>query len=359
MSVSTVVRLNGKISVEQIISFLEQKFGMTCEDNTSLHVSEIKQEFVVYDNYNNSQNWESTYGHIVYEHHGEKSSLFYSYNNLNFHENYDYYKEKYPELIPMVEAETTYISHYCCDDGKQIVYAIAEEFGGWYFENDCNESAELIIGRIEKEQSFEKADFSKRDNMLERRIDVFVETTVLGDEFCSPIFQIKAIRFDIETGAIADVFDYIVDINNVENIKGSTLIELLKNDLLDNLVKKGIEDKLCEKDIIIQFEKWVKHFLVGNSTLDDIYLWSDSLFTKSILRKKFEQYNIEYTFLNDRDMQTVCELAAIKTGFESVKDYCESFPRFNTGKNKDEEIRFKIRILSKAYNAIIGRRKKK
>ena len=149
MSVSTVVRLKGNIPAKSIADFLEKKFGMQCQDLTNMHSTVVGPDITVYEDYSGSGTWDAIYGHIAYKKENEKSSVFYSYCNLNFHENYEYYQREYPELIPMVEAETTYVSHYCCDEGKTIIRALAEEFGGWYSEYDCDGGAELIIGRIE------------------------------------------------------------------------------------------------------------------------------------------------------------------------------------------------------------------
>lgn len=361
MSVDTKARLRGNVSPDDIISFVKEKFGWRVRTGLTTSNYEIPDSGV-YENYTNSPTWDTLSGFIdlIVDDTGEKNrSIFYCKSNLNFHENYDYYSENNPELIEMVCAETTYISLGHNEQAIEIIGAIVDEFGGWFCENDHSGEFYNVIGRREKEQDFSNVDFEKSKENIAKRIDIMTDIETLGRGKNAPVFQISAVKFNIQTGEILDTFNQVVDISKLSNIEGDTLIWWLNTnkELLTELLNKGKHCGLSEKQVVENFVAWVKATVDGCNVpkQEDIFLWGNGiLFDNRIIQEKCVQYGLEYPifYRNDRDIRTIVELAAYKTGFPNSNSYQKSFPNYGTLHDAFDDVKHQIKVVCKAFSVI-------
>lgn len=361
MSVDTKARLRGNVSPDDIINFVKEKFGWRVRTGLTTSNYEIPDSGV-YENYTNSPTWDTLSGFIdlIVDDTGEKNrSIFYCKNNLNFHENYDYYSENNPELIEMVCAETTYISLGHNEQAIEIIGAIVDEFGGWFCENDHSAEFCNVIGRREKEQDFSSVDFEKSKENIAKRIDIMTDIETLGRGKNAPVFQISAVKFNIQTGEILDTFNQVVDISKLSNIEGDTLIWWLNTNkkLLTELLNKGKDCGLSEKQVVENFVAWTKATVDGCNVpkQEDIFLWGNGiLFDNRIIQEKCVQYGLEYPifYRNDRDMRTIVELAAYKTGFPNSNSYQKSFPNYGTLHDAFDDVKHQIKVVCKAFSVL-------
>ena len=142
MGCDTHGRIKGYVRHEEIFNFIRQKY----DENTTMN---IKKEIVCsLSGYNgkyrlnthseDNENWYDIYGRIVFRYKGEDRSLFYSFSNVNFFENLNYYSNY--GLEDMVKSETTFISLGYWGSSVEIIKEIVAQFGGgWVDENDCDD----------------------------------------------------------------------------------------------------------------------------------------------------------------------------------------------------------------------------
>ena len=359
MSVDTIARHRGKVTHEEIIEFVKEKFN--CKVRTGIHTEHYEFPNVpIFANYNNSKTWDTTSGYIdlIIDDTGERNrSIYYSYGNLNLHENYLYYSKNHPELVEMVCAETTYLSLGHNEQAIKIIGTIVDEFGGWFCESDASGTFHNVIGRREKEQDFSHASDEKAKDAISQRVDIMTDIETLGKDDGAPVFQISAVKFDICTGKIISTFNETVDISNMKNIEGGTLLWWLNTnkELLSELLNKGKKTGYSEEDVVRHFVDWVNTDMNNSAKRKTAYLWGNGvLFDNRLIKNKCQQYGIEYPihYRNDRDMRTIVELAAYKTGFESEYAYRESFP--NIGKKHDafDDVTFQVKVLCKAFDVL-------
>lgn len=136
MSVDTKGRLIGKVTHEQILNFIKQKYDKDA-------FSGVKKEY-----YDYNVDWE----HIKYgdENHyvesgfiyfktlnGNKRQMFYYYSNINHLDNLKFYSEC--GLKDMVMSEVTILNLGCNTEAVEIMRDVVTEFGGWIDENDCDD----------------------------------------------------------------------------------------------------------------------------------------------------------------------------------------------------------------------------
>lgn len=182
------------------------------------------------------------------------------------------------------------------------------------------------------------------------RTDIMTDIETLGKDDNIIVFQIGACKFDINTGKILNTFDEIVDVRLEKNINinGDTLLWWLNTDkeLLTKLLNYG---KYTEKEMFENFAKWIGY---NNET----FLWGNGiLFDNRIIKSKMEHYGIEYPifYRNDRDMRTLIELASMKVGIKSEKDFREKYKN-NKYISHDglEDVKSQIELLVNAYKIL-------
>jgi hypothetical protein len=185
-----------------------------------------------------------------------------------------------------------------------------------------------------------------------KRLDIMCDLETLGIDSDAAVFQISAIAFDIETGTEFCAYNEIADIANSRIIvNGSTLKWWLNTDkeLLANLLNAGT---MTEHELVEDFHSWLTHL----SELYDLYFWGNGiLFDNRFVKEKFESNGLKYPifFRNDRDVRTLLELAAKKTGI-SEKEIQESCIIPNTEKhNAIDDVRFQIGLATKCWQILM------
>lgn len=194
----------------------------------------------------------------------------------------------------------------------------------------------------------------KWERWINMRIDVMVDLETLGNKATSTIFQISASGFDIATGLSINSFNGISDIskNDKMNVTGDTIKWWLDTDaeLLKTLLNKG---EGSSDMLLIEFFKWLNAMTKDN----DVYLWGNGiLFDNNLLRTQFEALGMSYPihFRNDRDVRTIVELAALKTG-KTVKELQAEYndPSL-TAHNAMDDVYYQIALVSGCYGIIVG-----
>lgn len=186
------------------------------------------------------------------------------------------------------------------------------------------------------------------------RIDVMVDLETLGNKATSTVFQISASGFDISTGLSINAFNGIADIdkNKTMNVTGDTIKWWLNTDanLLKDLLNKG---EGSSEDLLRQFHSWLTRMEENN----DVYLWGNGiLFDNNLLRTQFEAMGLDYPifYRNDRDVRTIVELAAMKTG-KTVKEIQEEYNDDTlTRHDAMDDVYYQIALVSGCYRTIVG-----
>jgi len=193
------------------------------------------------------------------------------------------------------------------------------------------------------------------------RIDIMTDIETLGKGDNTTVFQIAACAFNIVTGKILNTFNYIANIKNEKDmpIDGDTLIWWLNTDknLLSSLLNKG---NGSQDNMLISFKNWVEILQEDAGDSRNVFLWGNGiLFDNKLIQSKMKQYNIEYPifYRNDRDMRTIVELAALKSGVKTEKEFreintCEGL----TLHDGLDDVKAQIYVLSKAWNILLQQR---
>ena len=187
------------------------------------------------------------------------------------------------------------------------------------------------------------------------RIDIMVDIETLGKEDKSTVIQIAACAFDIHTGIIYNKFNQSLNISEDKNIsvQGDTLMWWLKTnkELLTSILENG--NCSTEKELVLSFNDWI--ISLGDKM--DIFFWGNGiLFDNRIIKYKIEQYGQEYPifYRNDRDMRTIVELAAIKSGYKNEKEFKDNnIISGLVAHDAFDDVIYQIAILSKAWNIIM------
>ena len=199
MGCDTCAKLIGAVPESEIANFLATRYNCKASYlNIEASSYGKKYELVgVKEDYDTGDEWIVVSGFIRAQSINQNldRAVFYYRTNVNFHENLEYYEEK--GLGEMVRARTTNVSLHSDQEGISIIKAIAEEFGGWFTENDCDDEYERIYGRREGVCA----------PIRERRIDLIVNVETMTGQYNSPISRISATKANIETGVIYEVFD--------------------------------------------------------------------------------------------------------------------------------------------------------
>ena len=196
---------------------------------------------------------------------------------------------------------------------------------------------------------------------MNNRIDIMTDIETLGKENNTTVFQISACAFNIETGRIFDTFNEIADISLEKDmlINGDTLIWWLNTnkELLTSLLNRGKESQISQEDMFYNFHNWIEN-LSDVCENKDVFLWGNGmLFDNKLIQSKMKQYNIEYPifYRNDRDMRTIVELAGLKIGINTEKEFREKY-RDDTLIAHDafDDVKSQIQIVTKAWNILLN-----
>lgn len=147
MGCDTNLRLKGHVTVEQIVDYIDEHYKFISNSIREDSYGSLS-EYWVKEKYDDSNEWKTTSGFIRFNDGTENRNMFYSYQNVNSYENLEYYS-KY-NLENMVKSETTLLSLGCCGNSVEIMKRIAQEFGGWLDENDCDDILPYWIDKVDK-----------------------------------------------------------------------------------------------------------------------------------------------------------------------------------------------------------------
>lgn len=139
MGLDTIGKIKGRVAPVEILNFIRQKYDSEAESGVSVsEYGPMSQYDFVKEHYGDNPNWAIESGFISFTtKNGNRRSLFYFYDNMNSHENMDYYK-KYG-LEDMVKAEKTHIGLGYNDEAIEIIREIVAYYGGWIDECDCDD----------------------------------------------------------------------------------------------------------------------------------------------------------------------------------------------------------------------------
>ena len=109
--------------------------------------------------------------------------------------------------------------------------------------------------------------------------------------------------------------------------------------------------------MFINFKNWIEKLQKDAGDSNNVFLWGNGiLFDNKLIQNKMNQYGIKYPifYRNDRDMRTIVELAALKTGLKTEKEFRERY-RPNDLKLHDgfDDVKAQICVLSKAWNILL------
>lgn len=148
MSCNTILRLKGHVTVEQIVDYIDDHYKFISNSVKEDNYGSLNQYNWVKEKYDDSNEWKIISGFITFNDGDENRAIFYDYQNINSYENLEYYS-KY-NLEDMVKSETTFLSLDWYGNSVEIMKGIAQEFGGWFDENDCDDIPPYWIDKVDK-----------------------------------------------------------------------------------------------------------------------------------------------------------------------------------------------------------------
>lgn len=187
-----------------------------------------------------------------------------------------------------------------------------------------------------------------------KRLDVMVDLETLGKDVDSPIIQIGALAFDIETGQTLKWMVEYPEVPKDAKVDGGTLRWWLDTDkeLLTKTISKA---NTTEERATLAFVDWiVKTATEYGLTSKDVYLWGNGiLFDNKIIQGKCERYGVPYPiqYQNDRDMRTIVDLYRTKDpqGYEAIK---LSASEGNTAHDAVDDCLTQMLIVSHAFKEL-------
>lgn len=144
----TRLRLKGRITAEQITDYIDEHYKLIKNEVKEENYGSLNQYGWVKEKYDDSNEWKVTSGFITFNDGKENRYLFYLYHNVNSYENLKYYSQY--NLEDMVKSETTELMLGFYDSSVEIMKGIAQEFGGWLDENDCDDIPPYWIDKVDK-----------------------------------------------------------------------------------------------------------------------------------------------------------------------------------------------------------------
>lgn len=148
MSCDIVLRLKGHVTVEQIVDYIDEHYKFISNSVKEENYGSLNKYNWFEEKYDDSNEWKITSGLITFNDGERNRSIFYVYQNINFYENLEYYRKYH--LENMVKSETTSLSLGCYGNSVKIMKGIAQEFGGWLDENDCDDISPYWIDKVDK-----------------------------------------------------------------------------------------------------------------------------------------------------------------------------------------------------------------
>ena len=190
-----------------------------------------------------------------------------------------------------------------------------------------------------------------------QRIDIMVDIETLSVGEDPQILQLCAKRFDLMSGETFQEVNLGCDITQTGGEASlDTLMWWFKTDisLFSELVQKGIDGGMSEKEMINLFVVWIN--LIKDRDSQNVFLWGNGVnFDNRIIQKKCEKYGLRYPihYRNDMDMRTVLELAAIQEGVEDQVEYRKKQGFSGEMHNAADDVNNQIRDLCQAVKSLL------
>lgn len=170
MGCDTILILKGHITTEQIVDYIDKHYKFI-SNNVKNYGSLNKYDWVK-EKYDDSNEWKITSGFITFNDGDENRNIFYYYQNINSYENLEYYS-KY-NFENMVKSETTFLGLRYYGNSVEIMKGIAQEFGGWLEENDCDDKPPYWVNTEDKirycwssDGEYYNGDFNSEEEAIE------------------------------------------------------------------------------------------------------------------------------------------------------------------------------------------------
>ena len=159
MSCDTILRLKGHITAEQIVDYIDEHYKF---------ISNSIRE----DNY-------VTSGFIKFNDGDENRNIYYDYQNINSYEKLD-------ENI--VKSETTFLNLGCYGNSVEIMKGIAQEFGGWLDENDCDDIPPYWIDKVDKTRYCWSSDGEHYNGSFDTEQETIEDAKETVNDVCEEIY---------------------------------------------------------------------------------------------------------------------------------------------------------------------------
>ena len=186
MSCDTILRLKGHITAEQIIDYIDNNYKFIGSSVKENNYGALNKYNWVKEKYDDSNEWKITSGFITFNDDDENITIFYFYQNINSYENLEYYSEH--NLENMVKSETTFLSLECCDNSVEIMKGIAQEFGGWLDENDCDDIPPYWIDKVDKTKYCWSSDGEHYNGSFDTEQETIEDAKETVNDVCEEIY---------------------------------------------------------------------------------------------------------------------------------------------------------------------------
>lgn len=140
MSTDVIAKIDGYITPSAVLKLIQSKFDQSAAlQNVQIQkiskLSELKKKIHIFHVYGaETEYWTTETGFICFTYNKNKYTMFYLHNNINTHENMEYYEKH--RLADMCDAHTTTLILGKCGESSEIMKRICEYFGGWLDEDD-------------------------------------------------------------------------------------------------------------------------------------------------------------------------------------------------------------------------------
>ena len=182
MGCDTVLRLKGHITAEQIVDYIDEHYKVMQNGVKENNDGSLNQYDFVKERYDDSNEWKITSGFITFNDDDENRAIFYDYQNINFSENLEYYS-KY-NLENMVKSETT----WCYGNSVEIMKGIAQEFGGWLDEDDCDDEPPYWIDKVDKTRYCWSSDGEHYNGSFDTEQETIEDAKETVNDVCEEIY---------------------------------------------------------------------------------------------------------------------------------------------------------------------------
>lgn len=185
MSYDTILRLKGHITTEQIVDYIDEHYKFISNSIKEENCGSLSEYNWVKEKYDDSNEWKITNGFITFNDCEENKNIFYLYQNINSYENLEYYSEY--NLEDMVKSEITFLI-LGCYNSVEIMQGIAQEFGGWLDEDDCDDIPPYWIDKVDKTRYCWSSDGEYYNGSFNTEQEAIEDAKECVEDICEEIY---------------------------------------------------------------------------------------------------------------------------------------------------------------------------